>query len=129
MLAIPLAFFPGFVHPQTGEQVAVGVASFPPLLRYLRNTHRLRALLAQYPAAIDQHPEDAAQLREAGASSDAIHRVHKRLRQALDYAAKKRLIAASPLAAIDPPTVRPRAVERGRGARGVRRVVEGKAGA
>jgi integrase len=50
-----------------------------------------------------------AQLREAGASSDAIHRVHKRLRQALDYAAKKRLIAASPLAAVDPPTVRSRA--------------------
>ena len=49
-----------------------------------------------------------AQLREAGASNDAIHRVHKRLRQALDYAVKKRLLALNPLAAVDPPTVRSR---------------------
>lgn len=49
-----------------------------------------------------------AQLREAGASNDAIHRVHKRLRQAFDYAVRKRLIALNPLAAVDPPTVRSR---------------------
>ena len=50
-----------------------------------------------------------AQLREAGASNDAIHRVHKRLKQAFDYAVRKRLIALNPLAAVDPPTVRSRA--------------------
>jgi integrase len=49
-----------------------------------------------------------AQLREAGASNDAIHRVHKRLRQAFDYAVKKRLVALNPLGAVDPPTVRSR---------------------
>jgi len=48
------------------------------------------------------------QLREAGASNDAIHRVHKRLKQAFDYAVRKRLIALNPLAAVDPPTVRSR---------------------
>lgn len=50
-----------------------------------------------------------AQLREVGASNDAIHRIHKRLRQAFDYAVRKRLIALNPLAAVDPPTVRSRA--------------------
>lgn len=49
-----------------------------------------------------------AQLREAGASNDAIHRVHKRLRQAFDYAVKKRLVTLNPLGAVDPPTVRSR---------------------
>ncbi len=47
-----------------------------------------------------------AQLREGGASSDAIHRVHKRLRQAFDFAVRRRLIAVNPLLAVDPPTVR-----------------------
>ncbi|HET8630556.1 MAG TPA: site-specific integrase [Thermomicrobiales bacterium] len=49
-----------------------------------------------------------AQLREAGASSDAIHRVHQRLRQAFKYAMRKRLLAVNPLLAVDPPTVRSR---------------------
>lgn len=49
-----------------------------------------------------------AQLRAAGASSDAIHRVHKRLHQAFDYAVRKRLLAYNPLLAVDPPTVRTR---------------------
>lgn len=50
-----------------------------------------------------------AVLREKGASEQTIHRVHQRLKQVFDYAAKRRVVAHSPMQHIDAPTIRPAA--------------------
>jgi len=47
-----------------------------------------------------------ARLRAKRCSDDAIRRCHKRLRQAFDYAMKRRIIVANPILAVDAPTVR-----------------------
>jgi integrase len=57
------------------------------------------------PATIDAFN---TALREKGCSDSMVHRCHKRLRQAFDYALKRRIIAVNPMLAIDPPTVRSR---------------------
>jgi integrase len=57
------------------------------------------------PATIDAFNTT---LREKGCSDAMVHRCHKRLRQAFDYALKRRIIAVNPMLAIDPPTVRSR---------------------
>lgn len=58
------------------------------------------------PATIDAFNTT---LRNKGCSDAMVHRCHKRLRQAFDYALKRRIIAVNPMLAIDPPTVRSRA--------------------
>ncbi len=55
------------------------------------------------PAMIDSF---YAGLRAGGASDDAVHRCHKRLRQVFTYAVRKRLLAVNPMLAVDGPTVR-----------------------
>lgn len=58
------------------------------------------------PATIDAFN---ATLRANGCSDAMVHRCHKRLRQAFDYAVRRRIIAVNPMLAVDPPTVRSRA--------------------
>jgi integrase len=67
----------------------------------------LGATLAQKvtPATIDAFN---ILLRNKGCSDAMVHRCHKRLRQAFDYALKRRIVAVNPMLAIDPPTVRSR---------------------
>ncbi len=55
------------------------------------------------PATIDAMN---AQLRAKGCSDDAIHRCHKRLKQAFDYAVKRQIVAINPMLVVDAPTVR-----------------------
>ncbi len=56
-----------------------------------------------HPAMLD---DLYAKLRAKGCSDDAVRRCHKRLRQAFDYAVKRRIIATNPVLAVDAPIVR-----------------------
>lgn len=72
------------------------------------NTNILPAIGAMLVRKVQPATVDAlyASLRAAGGTDDKIHRCHKRLAQAFDYAVKRRIIAVNPMLAIDAPTVR-----------------------
>jgi integrase len=80
------------------------------VLEYERtvNTHILPILGTTLVRKVTPAMIDAfnTALREKGCSDAMVHRCHKRLRQAFDYALKRRIIAVNPMLAIDPPTVR-----------------------
>jgi len=50
-----------------------------------------------------------ALLRDRGASEATVYRVHQRLKQVFDHAARRRIVAINPMQYIDAPTVRPAA--------------------